>query len=170
MRGGGRWFRGIAYPGQRSRRGRGSLLLVGNPHTRKVAEGHSIDHGCHLSGIPAVSHNKNTVTRNRGHEPQILMGASSSNRIGWFMKISRAFVQRYLISYSCSCTGLPGRFPRTVKKREKKDTDQYSCSKTRAWFGRGMRWSCSTDTYSILGEEFAPTRARTSQHCRMARW
>ena len=51
-------------------------------------------------------------------EPQILMGASSSNRMGWFMKISRAFVQRYLISYSCSCTGLPGRFPRTVIKKE----------------------------------------------------
>lgn len=61
----------------------------------------------------------NTVVRNRKHEPQILMGASSSNRIGWFMKISRAFVQRYLISYSCSCTGLPGRFPRTIKMEEK---------------------------------------------------
>jgi hypothetical protein len=35
-------------------------------------------------------------------EPQILMGASSSRRIGWLMKISRAFVQRNLISYSCS--------------------------------------------------------------------
>ena len=53
------------------------------------------------------------------NEPQILMGASSSNRIGWFMKISRAFVQRYLISYSCSCTGLPGRLPRTVIKMGK---------------------------------------------------
>ncbi len=30
------------------------------------------------------------------------------------MKISRAFVHRYLISYSCSCTGLPGRLPRTA--------------------------------------------------------
>ena len=29
------------------------------------------------------------------------------------MKISRALVQRYLISYSCSCTGFPGRLPRT---------------------------------------------------------
>lgn len=29
------------------------------------------------------------------------------------MNISRAFVQRYLISYSCSWTGLPGRLPRT---------------------------------------------------------
>jgi hypothetical protein len=31
------------------------------------------------------------------------------------MKISRALVQRYLISYSCSCTALPGRLPRTGK-------------------------------------------------------
>lgn len=30
------------------------------------------------------------------------------------MKISRAFVQRYLISYSCSWTGFPGRLPRTA--------------------------------------------------------
>jgi len=31
------------------------------------------------------------------------------------MKISRAFVQRNLISYSASCTCFPGRLPRTVK-------------------------------------------------------
>ena len=48
--------------------------------------------------------------------PHILMGASSSSRMGWLMKISRAFVQRYLISYSCSWTGFPGRFPRTGGK------------------------------------------------------
>lgn len=30
------------------------------------------------------------------------------------MKISRAFVQRNLISYSERFTGLPGRLPRTV--------------------------------------------------------
>jgi hypothetical protein len=45
--------------------------------------------------------------------PQIFMGASSSRRIGWLMKISLAFVQRYLISYSWSCTGFPGLLPRT---------------------------------------------------------
>ena len=32
--------------------------------------------------------------------PQILIGASSSSRMGWLIKISRAFVQRYFISYS----------------------------------------------------------------------
>ena len=72
-----------------------------------------------------MSHNKNEVVRNRGDEPQILMGASSSNRMGWFMKISRAFVQRYLISYSCSCTGLPGRLPRTVRQKQRKKTDSH---------------------------------------------
>lgn len=30
------------------------------------------------------------------------------------MKISRAFVHRYFISYSASCTGFPGRLPRTA--------------------------------------------------------
>ena len=58
--------------------------------------------------------------RKRGNEtwrrdvPHILMGASSSRRMGWFMKISRALVQRYFISYSCSCTGFPGLFPLTL--------------------------------------------------------
>lgn len=49
------------------------------------------------------------------------MGASSSSRMGWFMKISRAFVHRYLISYSCSCTGFPGRLPRTGGRRVSTD-------------------------------------------------
>lgn len=30
------------------------------------------------------------------------------------MKISRAFVHKYFISYSASCTGFPGRLPRTA--------------------------------------------------------
>lgn len=37
--------------------------------------------------------------------------------MGWFIKISRALVQRNLISYSCSCTCFPGRLPRTVQER-----------------------------------------------------
>ena len=41
------------------------------------------------------------------------MGASNSSRMGWLMKISRAFVHRYFISYSWSWTGFPGRLPRT---------------------------------------------------------
>ena len=51
--------------------------------------------------------------------PQIFIGASNSSRIGWFMKISRAFAQRYLISYSASCTGFPGRLPRTTGDKGK---------------------------------------------------
>lgn len=51
------------------------------------------------------------------HIPHILMGASSSSRMGWLIKISLAFVHRYFISYSCSCTGFPGRLPRTELAR-----------------------------------------------------
>lgn len=56
--------------------------------------------------------------------PHILMGASSSSRIGWLMKISRAVVHKYRISDSKSCTGFPGLFPLTdfrVGKGVKKD-------------------------------------------------
>jgi hypothetical protein len=45
------------------------------------------------------------------------IGASSSNRIGWEMKISRALVQRYRISASSSWTCLPGLLPRTSSRR-----------------------------------------------------
>jgi hypothetical protein len=48
-----------------------------------------------------------------GMLPHIFRGASSSRRMGWLMKISRAFVQRNRISYSASWTCLPGRLPRT---------------------------------------------------------
>ena len=51
--------------------------------------------------------------------PHILMGASSSSKMGWLMKISLAFVHRYLISYSWSCTGFPGRLPRTTEQGKK---------------------------------------------------
>ena len=50
--------------------------------------------------------------------PHILRGASSSRRMGWLMKISRAFVQRNRISYSASWTCFPGRFPRTRARLE----------------------------------------------------
>ena len=53
--------------------------------------------------------------------PQILIGASSSSRIGWLMKISLAFVHKYLISYSASWTGFPGRLPRTMAKGQQAD-------------------------------------------------
>lgn len=116
-----------------------------------------------------MSHHKNAVVRHSKDEPQILMGASSSNKIGWFMKISRAFVQRYLISYSCSCTGLPGRLPRTViKKRKKTDAHQYCCSKTRARSGMRMRRDCSRDASSTQKDFFhrpMPTHHDTAACC-----
>lgn len=52
--------------------------------------------------------------------PHIFIGASSSSSIGWLMKISLAFVQRCLISYSASWTGFPGRLPRTASIRRQR--------------------------------------------------
>ena len=58
-------------------------------------------------------------TEQHDYPPQILIGASSSSRIGWLIKISLAFVHKYLISYSASWTGFPGRLPRTITKKKK---------------------------------------------------
>ncbi len=49
--------------------------------------------------------------------PQILMGASSSSKLGCDMKISFAVRHRCLISCSVSCTCLPGRLCRTSRSR-----------------------------------------------------
>jgi hypothetical protein len=40
------------------------------------------------------------------------------------MKISRAFVHRYLISNSCSWTCFPGRFPRTDGRRRENEREK----------------------------------------------
>jgi len=56
-----------------------------------------------------------------------LMGASSSSRMGWEMKISRALVQRYRISASSSWTCFPGRLPRTSKRRSMIESRSTSC-------------------------------------------
>lgn len=66
-----------------------------------------------VGGIEGSELNYCPTSRKQKHVPHILIGASSSSKMGWLMNISRAFVHRYLISYSCSCTGFPGRFPRT---------------------------------------------------------
>ena len=47
--------------------------------------------------------------------PQIFRGASSSNRTGWFKKISLDFRHSPRTSDSVSCTFFPGRLPRTTK-------------------------------------------------------
>lgn len=56
-----------------------------------------------------------------------LIGASSSSRMGWEMKISRALVQRYRISASSSWTCLPGRLPRTSRSRSIIESKSTSC-------------------------------------------
>ena len=60
-------------------------------------------------------------TLGRADAPQIFIGASSSSRMGWLMKISLAFVHRNRISASPSWTCFPGRFPRTFASRGSRD-------------------------------------------------
>lgn len=65
-------------------------------------------------------HTGPTATRENGGGvslPQILSGASSSNKMGWLKKISRDFRHRPRISFSVSCTFLPGREPCTGEKK-----------------------------------------------------
>jgi hypothetical protein len=64
-------------------------------HIRKDEEGRNIGHEYRL-----LIYSDNDAVKGCGHEPQILMGASNSSKMGWLMNSSRAFVQRYLISYS----------------------------------------------------------------------
>jgi hypothetical protein len=108
-----RSFRAIVSPDQRSHQGKGSWLLVGSLRIRRDVEGRNIGHGYHLVYWHEDDRTKQEAVT---HEPQILIGASNSSKIGWLMNISRAFVHKYLISYSCSWTGLPGRFPRTERE------------------------------------------------------
>ena len=108
-----RWFLRTVFLDRRNHPRTSNWLLAGSHRTQKVGGGRNIGHECHLWKKASTVNNDNNVS---GAIPQILMGASSSRRIGCVIKISRAFVQRYLISYSWSCTGLPGRFPRTVNE------------------------------------------------------
>ena len=57
--------------------------------------------------------------------PQILSGASSSRRMGCERKISRDLRHSPRISFSVSWTFLPGRDPRTAKKRGKLTTTEF---------------------------------------------
>ena len=126
MRAVGRLSREIACLDLHSRRGKGSLLQEENRHIRIVAGDHSIGRECH----------HRSSTKSVIHAPAIdctdaltLMGASSSSNIGWEMKISRAFVHKYRISASNSCTCFPGLLPRTSRRRsmtESKSTSFWS--------------------------------------------
>ena len=110
----GRWSPETVSLCPRNHRGISSLLLVENRRIQRVAKGRNIGHGYHLNKISIKTHDKKRTTN---YPPQILIGASSSSRIGWLMKISLAFVHKYLISYSASWTGFPGRLPRTVSRK-----------------------------------------------------
>ncbi len=52
--------------------------------------------------------------------PQILRGASSSRRMGWLRKISLDLRHNPRISFSCSCTFLPGFAPLTATRKQKR--------------------------------------------------
>lgn len=73
---------------------------MGILHTRKDGVNHNTGHECHLWKL-------------KQNKPHILIGASSSSRMGWLIKTSRLFVHRKRISCSASCTCLPGLLPRT---------------------------------------------------------
>ena len=111
-----------------------SWQLGGSLHTQKDEEDHSIDHEYHLVG-QNDSVNMEIAMTGELSLPQILMGASSSSRTGWEMKISRDLMQSQRISFSVKFTCLPGRAPRTDR----------SCS---------MIWSTSKLS-SVIGVKFS---------------
>ena len=59
---------------------------------------------------------RNRIIKAKG-VPQILMGASSSSKLGWLMKMSLEATQSCLISDSESWTCFPGRANRTSVRR-----------------------------------------------------
>lgn len=110
------------FPDPRSRPRRGSLLREGSRHIQRVGGGRNTGHGYHLGENSALWREKDALRL-----PHILIGASSSSRMGWPIKISLAFVHRYFISNSRSCTAFPGLFPRTETnvKRNKASLRRY---------------------------------------------
>lgn len=71
---------------------------------------YSITTPCALDSLPLLNPKK---SGGLFCSPQILMGASSSKRMGCCMKMSLAFTHSILISPSNSCTCFPGRAPGT---------------------------------------------------------
>ena len=117
-----RWSPSSAFLGRRSHREKGSWPLVESLHTRRASKGRSTDHGyrlhskqraCHKDDAPVPVLQPNQTM----HLPQILMGASSSSRLGCCIKISFDSRHNRLISCSVSCTCLPGRPFLTSKSR-----------------------------------------------------
>ena len=64
--------------------------------------------------LQSTTHQSSQNRHMAANWPQIFRGASSSRSIGWLRKISRDFKHRPRISFSASCTFLPGREPRTT--------------------------------------------------------
>ena len=95
----GRWSPETVSLCPRSHQGIDSSLLVETRRIQRVAKDRNIGHGYHLKITTTISRERD---RSINYPPQILIGASSSSRIGWLMKISLAFVHKYLISYSAS--------------------------------------------------------------------
>lgn len=108
----GKWFPGSACRGPHSRPGKGSWPLAGNRHTRRAAANRNTGHECLLGKGKAsvrqftrlacvylkqpsartdrVSACRVARARLPACSPQILIGASSSSRLGWLIKISFA--------------------------------------------------------------------------------
>src|SRR5271154_6637060 len=112
MPGGDILFPGTVFPDPRSRLGRGNLPPEGIHRTQTDAVNRNTVRECRLQA------ELESEQLGWGWVPHILRGASSSRRMGWLMKISRAFVQRNRISYSASWTCFPGRLPRTRARLE----------------------------------------------------
>lgn len=133
---------------------------MGIHRTRKDEGDRSIDRGYHLFQVPrgekerqyqhqsrlraAEKRGRRSITEviinlqiDQTDSPHIFIGASSSSSIGWLMKISRAFVQRCLISYSASWTGFPGRLPRTAQTPRER---QPSVTIPLRYFGAKEAW------------------------------
>lgn len=142
MRAAGRWSLATACRDQRSRPGTGSWPREGSRHTRTGGAGHSTGRGYRHRSALGVS-TCYTVIGAHCHRAAgaglTLMGASSSSRMGCEMKISRALVQRYLISVSSSCTCLPGRLPLTSRSRSMMESRSTSFS---AIAGTGYGYQC----------------------------
>lgn len=99
MQGVGRWFLGIVCLCRHNHPGINNCFLGDSPRIQRVLVNRSIVH-VHRLIVTMI--------------PQILRGASNSNRIGWLMKISLALMQSPLTSASVRLTFFPGLLPLTL--------------------------------------------------------
>lgn len=118
----------------------GSLLWEESRHTRIIAANHNTGRVCHLS----VDIRRNYYKQDQ-HIPQILIGASSSNNTGCWMKISRDFVHSHFISFSVKFTCLPGLAPLTANSCSITLSTSTSLDSaivdTSSWLREGLKWN-----------------------------